>query len=58
MGIHWASLLAVFVVSLGSTVGVVVVVTVTLLRLSARTTRGGSAPQAGRPHTPPAATFR
>ena len=39
MSIHWDSLLAVFVVSLGSTVAVVALVTLAMLGLSARVPR-------------------
>jgi hypothetical protein len=39
MSIHWDSLLAVFVVSLSSTVAVVVLVTLAMLGLSARAPR-------------------
>jgi hypothetical protein len=49
MTIHWASLLAVFAVALGSTVAVVVLVTLTLVGLSA-------GPDSGSPllgHQPP-----
>jgi hypothetical protein len=37
MTIHWASLLAVFAVALGSTLAVVVLVTLALVALSTRT---------------------
>ena len=52
MTIHWDSLLAVFAASLGSTVAVVVLVTVALLGLSARsagTTGRSRQPLRGRP---------
>jgi len=49
MTIHWDSLLAVFAVSLGSTVAVVVLVTLALLGLSTRALRPVTAPAARRP---------
>jgi|tagenome__1003787_1003787.scaffolds.fasta_scaffold20742791_2 hypothetical protein len=48
MSIHWDSLLAVFAVSLGSTVAVVVLVTLALLGLSIRARRPAAAPVARR----------
>jgi hypothetical protein len=44
MTIHWDSLFAVFAVSLGSTVAVVVLVTLALLGLSTRALRPAPAP--------------
>ena len=52
MTIHWGPLLAVFVVSVGSTVAVVVLVTVALLGWSARAARVGPTRPAS--FTPPA----
>jgi hypothetical protein len=49
MTINWASLLAVFVVSLGSTVAVVGLVTLAMLGLSARTARTAAPRVASRP---------
>jgi hypothetical protein len=48
MTIHWDSLFAVFAVSLGSTVAVVVLVTLALLGLSIRARRPAAAPVARR----------
>jgi hypothetical protein len=49
MTIYWDSLLAVFAVSLGSTVAVVVLVTLALLGLSTRARRPAAAPVGRRP---------
>jgi hypothetical protein len=49
MTIHWDSLLAVLAVSLGSTVAIVVLVTLALLGLSIRARRPAAAPMARRP---------
>ena len=58
MTIHWEPLLAVFVVSLGATVAVVVLIALALLGLSARAARFGPADPPARPalFTPTAGT--